>query len=286
MTVLEVIQRSTEFLQQKGVESPRLQIELMLAHVLQLPRLKLYMNFDRVLLDEDVNRLREMVRRRAAREPLQHIVGTTSFCGLEIKCSAAALVPRPETELLAERAWQFLKGSGTVAQDAKALDFGTGTGCIAIALAVNVPGVTVYALDISGDALSLARQNAEVNGVAGRIHFLHGDGFSALPAELRFDVLVSNPPYIASGEIPTLQPEVREFDPRLALEGGGDGLDFYRRIAQEAPPFLERDGKAMLEFGDGQSEAVKNIFENQKWIVEEIVADYSSRPRILIARRD
>lgn len=282
MTVLEVIQRSAEFLQQKGVESPRLQIELMLAQVLRLPRLKLYMNFDRTLKDEEVNRLREMVRRRATREPLQHILGTTSFCGLEMKCAPAALVPRPETELLAERAWAFLKGAGT----ANALDFGTGTGCIAIALAANAPEAMVHALDISADALALAKQNAEMNGVAGRVLFFQGDGFSAIPDGSRFRLIVSNPPYIASDEIPTLQPEVRDFDPRLALEGGNDGLDYYRRIAQQAPQFLEPRGKTMLEFGDGQSEAVKKIFEEQNWVVEEIVPDYSSRPRILIARRD
>jgi release factor glutamine methyltransferase len=280
MTVLEVIQRSAEFLQQKGVESPRLQIELMLAHALQVPRLKLYLNFDRALTEEELARLREMVRRRAAREPLQHILGTTSFCGLEIKCSRAALVPRPETELLAERAWKFLAGVAS----ARALDFGTGTGCIAIAVAVNAPGAMVHAVDVSPDAIALAQENAQMNSAADRIHFHSGDGFNAVPGGLRFHLIVSNPPYIASREIETLQPEVREFDPRLALEGGVDGLDFYRRIALEALSFLEPTGKVTLEFGDGQAEAVKKIFENEKWIVEEIVPDYSARPRILIAR--
>ena len=133
VTVLEVIQRSTEFLQQKGVESPRLQIELLLAHVLKLPRLKLYLNFDRALKPEELDRLRLLVKRRAAREPLQHIVESTSFCGFEIKCTSAALVPRPETELLAERGWQFL--STITTGNPSALDLGAGTGCIAIALA-------------------------------------------------------------------------------------------------------------------------------------------------------
>ncbi len=282
MTVLEVIQRSTEFLQQKGVDSPRLQIELMLAHALNVPRLKLYLNFERVLNETELNRVREMVKRRATREPLQHILGSTSFCGLEIKCSPASLVPRPETELLAERGWQFLSTFNS--QPSTAIDFGTGTGCIAIALAAKAPQAMIHASDISPDALALARENAAKSNVAERIIFHEGDGFAVLPGGLQFDLVVSNPPYIASEEISTLQKEVRDFDPRVALDGGGDGLDFYRRLAKEAPSFLKPGGKLMAEFGDGQAEEVKKIFSDEKWIVEEIVADYSSRARILIAR--
>jgi release factor glutamine methyltransferase len=282
VTVLEIIQRSTEFLQQKGVESPRLQIELMLAHALNLPRLKLYLNFERALNETELNRVREMVKRRATREPLQHILGSTSFCGLEIKCSRGALVPRPETELLAERAWQFL--STLNAQRPTALDFGTGTGCIAIALAVRAPRAVVHAIDISADALALAQENAAKNNVAERITFHHGDGFAALPNELQFDLIASNPPYIAAEEISTLQSEVRDFDPRLALDGGVDGLGFYRRLAKEARGCLNPSGKVMMEFGDGQAGEVKKIFCGENWIVEEIVTDYSARERILIAR--
>lgn len=283
VTVLEVIQRSTEYLQQKGVESPRLQIELLLAHVLKLPRLKLYLSFDRTLSREELERLRQLVKRRAAREPLQHIVESTSFCGFEIKCTSAGLVPRPETELLAERGWQFL--STVTGGEPTALDLGTGTGCIAIALAAKAPNAVVHAVDVSPEALTLAKENADKNQLAGRIRFHLGDGFAALPAGTQFDLIVSNPPYIASEEIATLSPEVRDFDPKLALDGGADGLDFYRRIAREAPPFLKTNGKAMLEFGDGQAPDVKKIFENEKWIVEEIVHDYSPRPRHVIARR-
>src|SRR5436190_10651161 len=217
VTVLEVIQRSTEFLQQKGVESPRLQIELLLAHVLKLPRLKLYLNFDRALAPEELDRLRQLVKRRAAREPLQHIVESTSFCGFEIKCTSAGLVPRPETELLAERGWQFLLSITT--GNPTALDLGTGTGCIAIALAAKVGEAIVDAVDVSPDALALAKENAERNNLADRVRFHLGDGFAALPAGAQFDLIISNPPYIASEEIVTLSPEVRDFDPKLALDG-------------------------------------------------------------------
>ena len=283
MTVLEIIQRSTEFLQQKGVESPRLQIEWMLAHVLQMPRLKLYLNFDRALIEPELNRLRDMVRRRAAREPLQHILGTTSFCGLEMKCSRAALIPRPETEILAEHGWKFLSTFNL--QPSTVLDLGTGTGCIAIALAANAPHAAIHAVDVSADALALAQENAVANKVAERIAFHLGDGFNALPAGLKFDLIASNPPYIAAEEIATLQPEVRDFDPRLALDGGTDGLVFYRHIARQAGAWLQPGGRLMVEFGGGQAGDVEKIFSDEKWIVVEIVADYSPQPRILIARQ-
>jgi release factor glutamine methyltransferase len=255
-----------------------------------MPRMKLYLNFERALTAAETDGLRELVKRRGTREPLQHITGSTSFCGCEIAVSRQALVPRPETEMLAELGWSFLKeretqhaGSETGAP--AALDFGTGTGCIAIALAVKCPSAQITALDVSAEALALARQNAELNKVAGQIEFLQGDGFAGLPDKAAFDLIVSNPPYIASAEIGTLQPEVRDFDPRTALDGGADGLDFYRRLAREAAARLKPDGKIMVEFGDGQAEAIKKIFEGEKWIVETVKEDYSHRSRILVARR-
>jgi release factor glutamine methyltransferase len=282
VTVLEAIQKSTEFLAKKSVDSPRLQTELLLAHLLKMPRMKLYLNFDRVLTAPETDGLRELIKRRGLREPLQHITGSTSFCGHEISVSRHALVPRPETELLAELGWKFLatRHSSLVT----ALDFGTGTGCIAIALAAKCPEAKITALDVSAEALALAKQNAAQNQVADRIVFLHGDGFAALATGTQFDLLISNPPYIASAEIETLEPEVKDFDPRGALDGGVDGLDFYRRLAAEAKPFLKPGGKIMLEFGDGQAEDIKKIFAGEKWIVEAVQADYSQRARILTAK--
>ncbi len=322
MTVLEAIQKSAEFLAKKGVESPRLQTELLLAHLLKLPRMKLYLNFERVLTPAETDALRDFVKRRGQREPLQHITGSTSFCGFEIAVNRHALVPRPETELLAELGWKFMaeleqtphptgghplpagRGEGR-GEGCVALDFGTGPGCIAIALAAKCPSAKIIATDISADALALARENAARNNVAGQIEFVQGDGFTALqnvgqasclsPFEkekletggtpvLHFDLIISNPPYIPSAEIATLQPEVRDFDPCGALDGGADGLDFYRKLAVEAKPFLKPGGKIMLEFGDGQAGAVRKIFEAEKWIVEAVREDYSQRKRILIAR--
>ncbi|HWI58112.1 MAG TPA: peptide chain release factor N(5)-glutamine methyltransferase [Bacillota bacterium] len=287
MTVLEAIQRSAEFLAKRGVDSPRLQAELLLAHQLRLPRMKLYLNFERVLTPAELDSLRELVKRRAHREPLQHILGSTSFCGLEIALNRQALIPRPETELLAEQGWTFLNQfSASPASPLTALDFGTGSGCLAVALAVKSPTAQVSACDLSPEALALARQNALQNGVADRISFFQGDGFAALPPEARFTLIVSNPPYIPTAEIDTLQPEVRDYDPRLALDGGPDGLRFYRRLAAEAAPFLRPGGKLLLEFGDGQAEVIKNLFQRQNWIVEALIEDYTRRPRILMVYRD
>jgi release factor glutamine methyltransferase len=281
VTVLEAIQKSAEFLAKKNVESPRLQVELLLAHLLKMPRMNLYLNFERALSPTEIVFLRDLVKRRGQHEPLQHIIGSTSFCGYEITVNRHALVPRPETELLAEFGWKFLLALNS--QNATALDFGTGTGCIAIAIAAKCPNTKIVATDISADTLALAKKSAVRNNVAGRIEFLQGDGFAALTGGMQFDLIISNPPYIASAEIATLEPEVKDFDPRAALDGGADGLDFYRMFASEAKMFLKPHGKIVLEFGDGQADAIKNIFENEKWIVEAVKADYSHRARILIA---
>lgn len=281
MTVLEVIQRSTEFLAKRGVESPRLQAELLLAHLLALPRMKLYLNFERALSTTETDSMRDLVKRRGTREPLQHIVGSVSFCGLELAVNRSVLIPRPETELLAEAGWEFLAAAG---EAAAVLDLGTGSGCLAIALAVKCPAARLVATDISPEALAVALANAARHSVAERIDFRVGDGFAAVPAAARFDLIVSNPPYIATAEIAMLEAEVRDHDPRLALDGGADGLDFYRRIVAETGAFLKPGGKLMLEFGDGQAGALTGLFTGGKWIVEAVKDDYSQRSRILVTR--
>lgn len=286
VTVLEAIQRSTEFLAKKGADSPRLQAELLLAHLLKQPRMRLYLNFERSLTPSEVDAFRELIRRRGQREPLQQIVGSTSFCGLELTVSRDVLIPRPETELLAERGWTFLNQLSTINhQPSLALDLGTGSGCLAIALACKCAAAEVYAVDISPEALALARQNATRHGLAERIRFLQGDGFAALPEGARFDLIISNPPYIPSGDIASLQPEVRDYDPHRALDGGADGLDYGRRLAVESARFLKPDGRVMLEFGDGQAEPLRGILQEQKWVVEAIEEDYNHQPRIMVARR-
>lgn len=285
MTVLEVIKRSTEFLQKKGVDSPRLQAELLLAHRLCLPRMQLYISFDRVLGPEELASVRELITRRGKREPLQQIVGCTSFCGFEISLNRHVLVPRPETELLAECGWRFLStGEPGEPDSPEALDVGTGSGCLAVTLAAKCPAARIWATDISAEALELASQNAARHGVASRLEFLQSDLFSSLPEEKRFRLIVSNPPYIPTRDLASLQPEVRDFEPRHALDGGEDGLRFYRRLASQAARRLLPRGRVMLEFGDGQERAVSFLFQAENWIVEQILEDYTRRPRILIAK--
>jgi release factor glutamine methyltransferase len=281
MTILEVIQRSTEFLARKGVGSPRLQVELLLAHLLRMPRMQLYLSFERALTPAELDALRALVQRRGQREPLQYIVATASFCGLEIALNRAVLIPRPETELLAERAWTFLQNSG---QAPCALELGTGSGCLAIAVARHAPQAKVCATDVSGPALELARRNAETNQVSDRVQFCQGDLFAAAPADARFDLIVSNPPYIPTARIATLEEEVRQHEPRSALDGGADGQDFYRRIAAEAGARLRPAGRVMVELDEEGAEATRRIFQGEKWLVEGVERDYNGRERILIAR--
>lgn len=281
MTTGDAIKLGAEFLQRHGVESPRLNAEHILAHIQKVPRLNLYMKWNEPLPEAEVEKARALMKRRSAREPLQHLLGTAAFCGNELEVSRDVLVPRPETELLAEMAWlelRGLQGSPTL------LDFGTGSGCLAIAIATEAPLATIHALDISAAALELARRNAAKNQVQDRIVFHHSDGFQALPAELRFDVIVSNPPYIPTEEIAGLQPEVRDFDPHLALDGGADGLKFYRTLASEAGQRLLPGGVLLVEFGLGQEESLPALFENHNMVVEAVVPDYTRRARFLRIR--
>lgn len=281
VTVLEVIQRTAPYLGERGVESPRLQIELMLAHVLQMPRLKLYLEFNRNVSEAELETLRAMVKRRGQREPLQHILGTTSFCGHEIAVNRHVLVPRPETEVVAEKAWKYLC---SFTGEPKVLDLGTGSGCLAIAIAKNCPKALIHATDISEEALAVARQNTKIHGLTERISLFLGDGFNAVPPAARYDLIVTNPPYIASNVIPKLEPEVRDHDPRAALDGGPDGLAVIRRIAADGPTFMKPASTLMLEFGDEQAAAMQKIFSALPWQVQSIEKDFSARERFLIAR--
>lgn len=283
VTVLEVIQKSAEFLAKKGIESPRLQAELLLAHVLKMPRMQLYLNFERKLSESELNIAREFIKRRAQHEPVQYIIGSASFCGLELVVNRHVLVPRPETELLAEKAWEFLLGCAGA--KVTALDFGTGSGCIAIALAVHCQRASIWAIDASKDALEVARLNAQRHGVIERINFVHGTSLRALPAELSFDLIVSNPPYIPCAQIGQLPPEVRDYEPTQALDGGVDGLDYFRMFAAEASRVLKQGGQLMLEFGDEQDQAVCRIFQEHNWVVAKVERDYNQKPRFIVLRR-
>ena len=267
-----------------GVESAELDAGLLLEHATAMPRLRRMALGDDAVAAEAARRFEDLVTRRAAREPLQHIVGTTSFLGMELDVDGRVLVPRPETEQLVLQASACIAGMATP----RILDLGTGSGCIALALARMHPGAEVVAMDVSEAALEVAQGNARRSGLEGRVRWLPGDAFGIkgwAGAGLGvFDVVVSNPPYIPSGEIEGLEPEVRGHDPRLALDGGVDGLGPYRSLAAHAWKGLAAGGWLALEFGDGQGEALVSLFGGSPWEGARLGKDLSGRDRVLIVR--
>ncbi len=274
-TILDLINWCKPYFEKQGVDSPRLTVELMIAHVLHVPRIQLYSKFDRPFSDEELSTLRAMIKRRAAREPLQYILGETEFYGLPFAVSPAALIPRPETELLVEYVLKRLKQDSAL--NASILDIGTGTGCIAIALAKNLPEASVYALDVSEGALELAKTNAERNSVHnvqfGKINILETQ------PKRRFRVIVANPPYIGLDDMKELEPELSNHEPRTALTDEADGLRFYRRFAEIFPAMLEEGGSFAVEMGFGQASAVEAFFR-ETGFTTEVVNDYAGIARI------
>lgn len=290
-TVREELDRAARALEAAGVESARLNAELLMAKVLGMARPRMLIDQRRELADPEVASFQGWVDRRSRRTPLQHIVGSATFLDHEIEVSSDVLVPRPETEGLAQLAIEHVRRHGV----RRVLDFGTGSGCLAIAVAAAGRGLEVHALDVSPAALALAGRNARANGVGGIVRFHPGDGFAALgawrsecPEAARhgFGLIVSNPPYIPTAEIETLDPEVRDHDPRLALDGGIDGLEFYRRLAREAGGWLTPDGVLMAEFGDGQGPVIQELFAKVGgWGASRLEKDLSGRERLLIVGR-
>ncbi len=297
-TSLTLIQWTANYFEKKGIPNPRLDAELLLAHALGHTRVELYTQHDRTVAQKDLDRFRTLVERRATREPLQYILGETEFWGLKIKVTPEVLIPRPETELLVEEAMKAfsplpnpLPRDGGEGGESRVrgpiLEIGTGSGCIAIALAKNLPQSRITATDISKEALAIAKKNAEENGVADRIHFVLADlapwrVFQA--EETRFDLIISNPPYIASGEIDTLQAEVSRFEPRRALDGGSSGLEIIQKILQEAPDFLRPNGLLLLEIGEDQAEVLKES-PLEKLTFESVKKDPAGFARLLAFRR-
>ncbi|MGD0015931.1 MAG: peptide chain release factor N(5)-glutamine methyltransferase [Verrucomicrobiia bacterium] len=285
MRILDIINRTTPFLENHGVGSPRLNIELMLAHMLGKRRLDLYMEFERELDEPALEKLREMVKRRAAGEPLQYITGEAEFCGLKFAVDRQVLIPRPETELLVETVLEQLKeGVRSQKSEVRIIDLCTGSGCVAVALAKNLENTTIFSTDISTDALAVARRNAARHGVEKKIRFLQGDLLSVIPDSLRADVLVSNPPYIASGELVGLPKEVRDFEPVQALVAGEDGLKVIRRIVANASRFLLPDGILALELGAGQRVAVEQLCAQHGLQMVKVVKDLQGHERVIVAR--
>ncbi len=276
LPLLEVLRGAESYLAARGVTGPRLNAELLLAHTLGLKRMELYLQFDRPLGESERAPLRDLVKRRGSREPLQHILGSAEFHGRVFACDARALIPRPETEQLVEIALELLRER----PEATVLDVGTGSGVIALTLALELPTSAVTATDLSTDALALAEQNAAKLDASGRVRFIHGD---LLPPDAGpFDLIAANLPYIPSAEIDGLAPEVLR-DPRSALDGGPDGLDLIRRLIADAPARLAAGGALLLEIGAGQDAAVTALLEASKYRDISVRRDYQEVPRFAVA---
>ncbi len=287
-TVRRLLEWTTPFFSRKEVDSPRLSAELLLAHVLKVPRIKLYTDYERILPEADLARYRELVQRAAEHEPIAYLTGIAHFFNLEFEVNRDVLIPRPDTETLVENVLQLVRNQSGL-EAPRILDLCTGSGCIAIALASRLKHATVIASDISGNAAAVARRNAQKLGVADRVTVEEGDLYAALAGKVDvqpFHLIVANPPYIATSQMASLPRNVREYEPVNALDGGVDGLMIHRRILEGASERLLSGGRVFLEIAFDQG---KNALEmlNRYPAFEEsrVLKDYGGRDRVLTARR-
>jgi release factor glutamine methyltransferase len=287
MTLLEFLNQTTNTLKDHQIESPRLNAELLLARSVNLGREEFYMHLHDPLKEREREISEKMIRRRISGEPLQYILGHQEFWSVDFKVDPRALIPRPETELLVEQCLSILL-KNSLRGIPSVLEIGTGSGAIAIVLAKEVKPIFLVATDISRDALALAKENAESAGVQHRIEFVNGDLFGPLrPLRRRkpFHLILSNPPYIVRPEIGSLAKEVRDYEPTIALDGGEDGLEFYRRIVTGAPCYLREEGWLLLEMGQGQSKKVAEQIERSgAFLKPQILPDLSGIERVVKAQ--
>ncbi|HAW89995.1 MAG TPA: peptide chain release factor N(5)-glutamine methyltransferase [Gemmatimonadetes bacterium] len=280
-TILRMILWSAEYLKNKGVETGRLDAEWLLAAALGVDRLQLYLKYDRPLSSEEREAFKPLLRRRAGREPLQYIIGRTGFRELELKTDPRVLIPRPETEVLVQEVLDWASAGAE-----SVWDMGTGAGAVALSLAAEGTWTRVVATDVSPEALSVAADNAERYDLGGHVEFREGSLFEPLEEGERFDVIVSNPPYIAEGEKGELQPEVRDWEPPEALFAGEDGLDVIRQLVAGAPKHLLSGGLLALECGLGQAEGIAaDVQATGAFGAVRIRADLTGRPRFVTAER-
>jgi release factor glutamine methyltransferase len=280
LNVIEVVKKTSEFFASKGVESPRLNAELIVGHALGLARMSLYINFERPVSEAELGTIRELVRRRGRREPLQYVVGYTEFSGLRLKTDRRALIPRPETELLVETL-----GARCAPAPARVLDLGTGCGAIALALAKVFPEARVTAVDSSADALALAAENAQATGFASRVSLVESSWFERLPAGETYDLVVSNPPYLSAGEVAAAAPEVRDHEPMASLASGADGFEDIARIIAGAAGVLSAGGMLALETGTGHHGLAAARALAAGFSRTESLRDLTGRDRFFLAWR-
>lgn len=278
-SLIQILKKTEQFFNQKGVPEARLDAEYIIAHGLGMKRMELYLNFDRPLSENELATLRPLLSRRANREPLQHILEETPWRNLNLKTDSRALIPRPETEEIIDLAKLYFKSNENKAIEV--LDIGTGSGAIALAVAQEMPHSKVLAVDISPVALELATENAKLNSIQ-NIEFTKSDLFQNV--ENTFDLIISNPPYIRSSVMLELEQEVKKFDPSNALDGGEDGLDFYRAICAEANSYLNESGYLIFEIGYDQSEDLRSL-ENENLEYLETVKDLCENDRFVVFKK-
>ena len=288
MTVLEILNGSTDYLKKHQIENPRLNAELLVAHSMDLSREALYIHLHRQLLKEEKEKLESLMKRRISGEPLQYIIGHQEFWSIDFKVDPRVLIPRPETELLVEQSLLILLKTLSKKRPS-VLEIGTGSGAIAIALAKEERDLFLMATDISREALVLAKENAKSAGLSDQIKFINGDLFSPFrlfKGREPFDMILSNPPYIPCPEIPKLAREVRDYEPIIALHGGEDGLEFYRNITSQAPFYLQQGGWLLLEVGQDQGNKVSEMIEKGGCFKGvELIQDLSGIQRVVKAQK-
>jgi release factor glutamine methyltransferase len=275
-TIHDLLKKASRRLAESGVDTPRLNAEVLLAHATESSRSTLIAHPEVVPTEEQTALFREWIELRAKRMPLAYIYGSRGFYGLEFEVTPAVLIPRPETETLVETTIRLLGD-----KPCKIADLGVGSGAIAVSLAVWLPEAHLYCTDTSHEALEIARRNAEKNGVGDRIHLREGNLLEPLD-DLSFDAIVSNPPYILSREIDLLQPEIALYEPRAALNGGPDGLDYFRRIVPESPGYLKLDGFLLVEVGMRQSGEVCALFQENGYLDVQVMNDYAGIERVIV----
>jgi release factor glutamine methyltransferase len=280
-TVSSLVAWATEDFRARGIDSPRLDAELIVGHVLGMSRTDIIRDGGRPLEKDELDALRGLVKRRRAREPMAYIRGSREFYGRDFKVNAHVLVPRPDTEILVE---VTLRRTHALSLSARGLDLCTGSGCVAVTLARERPLFSMFASDISEDALRVARDNAQRLG-AYRIAFVKADLFDGHAWPHRFDFITANPPYIPSAEIASLMPDVRDFEPRLALDGGEDGLAFYRRIVAQAPSHLRPRGVLAFEVGAGEAQDVAALMREHGFVDVLVEKDYARIERVVSGAR-
>ena len=287
-TIHKLLKVTADYLREKEIESPRLSAEILLAFLLNTTRINLYLQFDRPLKEEEITGYRSLIRRRLSREPIQYITGSQEFWSIEFIVGPQVLIPRPESELLVEQVIDlFKKEKIPEAGCPRILDLGTGCGALAVSLSMELKNASLWASDISGEALKVAQKNAERYGLKERIVFIQGDllqTFRHYPPP--FDIILSNPPYIESDVFGSLSPEVRDHEPRLALDGRAGGLFYIKEIAREGVKILKPGGWLLMEMDPGQtSRALGFIDESGQFCDKKRVKDYSHRYRVVMAQK-